>query len=156
MNSGAPASSPSLICALDITMSTCTLATSRRLLSERSTNTFEFLVMPFGLINTPTTFHALMNDILSSFLLRFVLVFFYDILIYNSTWHEHLWRVRMVFQELRRRHLVLKRSKGIFGVESVTYLGHMISAVGVGMDKQKVVAVAEWPVPQSVRAVGLF
>jgi hypothetical protein len=37
---------------------------------------FEFLVMPFGLTNAPANFQALMNDVLCSFLRRFVLVFF--------------------------------------------------------------------------------
>jgi hypothetical protein len=36
---------------------------------------FEFLVMPFGLTNAPTTFQALMNDILQDFIRVFVLVF---------------------------------------------------------------------------------
>jgi hypothetical protein len=38
----------------------------------------------------------------------------------------------------------------------VAYLGHVISKEGVVMDLEKVCAVLDWPVPESVRAVRAF
>jgi hypothetical protein len=61
---------------------------------------FEFLVMPFGLCNTPATFQAMMNEVLHPFLQRLVLVFFDNISIYSSSWSEHLRHARHVFEKL--------------------------------------------------------
>jgi len=66
--------------------------------------------MPFGLINAPSTFQALMNEVLRPFLRRCVLVFFDDILIFSRTETEHLQHVRAVLSTLRQHGLVLKRS----------------------------------------------
>jgi hypothetical protein len=98
--------------------------------------------MSFGLCNAPATFQALMNDILRVFLRRFVLVFFDDILIYSSTWADHLRHLRAVLV-LRQHRLFVKRSKCAFGVDSISYLGHIISAAGVAMDPAKVQAVLD-------------
>jgi hypothetical protein len=70
---------------------------------------------------------------------RFVLVFFDDILIYSSSWAEHLQHIAVVLNELRAHSLHLKRSKCSFGAPSVAYLGHVISAEGVAMDADKAV-----------------
>jgi hypothetical protein len=94
-----------------------------------------------------------MNEVLQCFLRRFVLVFFDDILIYNPSWSEHLWHVRLVFDKLHEHQLYLKR---FFGERHVAYFGHVISTEGVAMDEQKVESVLTWSVPNSVRAMRAF
>jgi hypothetical protein len=67
-----------------------------------------------------------------------VLVFFDDILIYNSTWIEHLQHVRLILQVMRHNKLVVKQSKCSFGASSADYLSHIISNGMVAMDVTKV------------------
>jgi hypothetical protein len=117
---------------------------------------FEFLVMSFGLCNAPATFQALINDVLRAYLRQFVLVFFDDILIYNSSWANHLRHLCDILSVLRQHCLFVKRSKYAFGVDTVAYLGHTISASSVAMDPTKVQAIRDWPQPCSARAVHGF
>lgn len=82
--------------------------------------------------------------------------FFYDILIYSSSWVDHLRHVRIILCTLQEHQLYLKPSKCEFGMTSVAYLGHVISKDGVAMDQQKVQAMLDWHEPQSVKAVQAF
>jgi len=117
---------------------------------------FEFLVMPFGLSNAPSTLQALMNLVLKPFLRRCVLVFFDDILVYSSSWTEHLQQLRAVLDVLRAHQLHLKKSKCSFAMPTVQYLCHVISHEGVAMDTSKVAAVQSWPQPRSARGLRGF
>eukprot|EP00253_Pinus_taeda_P002660 PITA_02660 len=112
---------------------------------------YEFLVMPFGLNNAPSTFQGLMNSIFKPFLRKFVLVFFDDILIYNKSWKDHVEHVHRVLQLLEEKQLYEKRSKCFFGVQEVEYLGHIVSHEGVKVDPSKIKAIKEWKIPTSIK-----
>jgi len=99
---------------------------------------YEYLVMPFGLCNAPSTFQALMNEIFWPLLCKSVLVFFNDILVYSSSWSEHIQHVSEVFSLLQQHKLVVKYKKCEFGQKELEYLGHMISGDGVKVDRTKI------------------
>nr|GEW50091.1 retrotransposon protein, putative, unclassified [Tanacetum cinerariifolium] len=88
---------------------------------------YEFLIMPFGLTNTPSTFQALTNEIFKAFLRKFTLVFFDDILVYSQTMEEHAAYLQMVLETIRRHKLYAKLSKSVFRTTHVEYLGYVIS-----------------------------
>ena len=50
---------------------------------------FEFMVVPFGLINALATFMTLMHDIFHEFLDKFAIIYIDDILIYSKSMEEH-------------------------------------------------------------------
>ena len=112
--------------------------------------------MPFGPSNTPSTFQSLMNEIFKAHLRKFIFVFFDDILIYSSTWVEHLKHVRIAFSILRAHHLVVKKEKCQFGHTQIKYLGHIICQNGVNVDLEKIKVMMEWPKPTIIKALRGF
>jgi hypothetical protein len=112
---------------------------------------YEFCVMAFGLTGAPSTFQGAMNATLAPGLRKFVIVFFDDILVFSPSLETHIEHLQQVFDWLRRDQWKLKKSKCTFAKQSISYLGHVMSAEGLSTDPAKVRAVAEWPVPTSVK-----
>ncbi|XP_057416557.1 uncharacterized protein LOC130711103 [Lotus japonicus] len=117
---------------------------------------YEFMVMPFGLMNAPSTFQSLMNEVFKHMLRRGVLVFFDDILVYSKDWANHLSQLEQVLQVLHKQGLTANQKKCSFTQRTVEYLGHMISEQGVAVDPNKIVSVVKWPTPTNVKGVRGF
>jgi hypothetical protein len=99
--------------------------------------------MPFCLTNAPSTFQSSMNYIFRPVLIKFVLIFFNDILIYNKSWKEHVHHVDMVLKLLEEQQLYENPSKCAFGFQEVKYLGHIVSHGGVKVDPIKIKSMME-------------
>jgi hypothetical protein len=117
---------------------------------------YEFLVMPFGLCNAPSTFQNTVNTLFQQYLRQFVIVFFDDILVYSKTWEEHISHLETVFTCLLDNNFFLKDSKCTFAQESISYLGHVVSVNGVGPDKEKIEAMVQWPVSTTLKQLRGF
>ena len=61
---------------------------------------YEFLMMPFGLMNTLVAFMDLMNKIFHPYLDQFLIVFIDDILVYSKNAKEHAFHLWIVLQTL--------------------------------------------------------
>ena len=117
---------------------------------------YEFNVMPFGLTNAPATFQRVMECILSGLNNSECLIYLDDVIVFSTSFQEHLQRLQTVLTKLRDAGLLLKLSKCKFAQEEVPYLGFIVSSKGVRPNPDKVKAVLDYPNPANPKALRQF
>lgn len=118
---------------------------------------YEFNVMSFGLTNAPSSFMALMHDVLSGLVDRSVVVYLDDIIIYTRGSHaDHRSKVEEVLQRLQKHSLIVNQKKCSFFQSAVDFLGFRVSRDGVEMESQKVQAILNLGAPRTLKQVRSF
>ncbi|ESK81835.1 reverse transcriptase-rnase h-integrase [Moniliophthora roreri MCA 2997] len=118
---------------------------------------FEPTVMFFGLSNSPATFQAFMNDILSDFINEgWCVVYMDDILLFSKDPDEHRNRTEQLMHRLQEHDLFLKPEKCEFEVTEVVFLGMVIRPGYIAMDPVKLAGIVDWEPPQTVKGVRAF
>jgi hypothetical protein len=91
-----------------------------------------------------------MSQIFRKQLQKFLLVFFYDLLIYSKTSEEHLAHLEEILSIMDEHSLYSKESKCEFGMILILYLGNIFSAHGFQVHREKIQAILDWPPPKDI------
>lgn len=110
---------------------------------------YEFLKMPFGLKNAPSTFQRVMDNVLRDLIGKVCLVYMDDIIIYSTSLQEHLVNLRKVFNALQKYNLKIQLDKSEFLCKEVAFLGHLVTSEGVKPNPDKIIAIKNWPIPKT-------
>lgn len=108
---------------------------------------YEYVRMPFGLKNAPSTFQRLMNYVLRNYNNRICIVYMDDILIFSSSIEEHTKNIRTIFSVLRRANLKIQVDKCNFMKKETDYLGYVLTENGVQPNPDKIQKILNLTLP---------
>ncbi|MBW0546157.1 hypothetical protein O181_085872 [Austropuccinia psidii MF-1] len=99
---------------------------------------YEYLMMPFGIKNTPSPFQRMMNEIFPEELSEGWLISDIDeIIVCSKTWEEHMYRLSRVLGKIQSLNMKISSKKSHFGFRELKALGHVVCGLSLGIDKTK-------------------
>lgn len=117
---------------------------------------WEYVRMPFGLKNAPSTFQRVMDNVLREFLYKFCFVYMDDVIIFSKSLHEHRLHLKQIFQKFREYNLKVQLDKSEFLRKEVAFLGHVITPDGIKPNPSKIKAVQDYPLPKTIKEIRSF
>ena len=109
---------------------------------------YKFTSMPFGVKNAPIIFQELMQKTLYD-TTEFATAYMDDVVIYSSTWEEHLKHITMVLDRLQTANLTVYPSKCMWGGTTMTFLGHQVGDGKMTLPEHRVEALAQYQMPMT-------
>ena len=117
---------------------------------------FQFKWMPFGLTNGPPIFQCIMQSVLSPYLWLFCLVYIDNIVVYSTSYEEHIKHLDRVLGAIEKAGLTLSPAKCHLFYPLIVLLGHKVLRLGLSMRNERVKAVLELECPQKVSQLQTF
>lgn len=116
---------------------------------------YQFKRMAFGLQGAPATFQTMMDKLVDG-LGSFANAYLDDLVIYSSTWEEHLQHLWVAFQHPEEAGLTAKPKKCQLGMTQCIYLGHVVGGGQVKPECSKIEAMEKFERPKMKRDVHTF
>lgn len=84
------------------------------------------------------------------------LVYLNDIIVYSTSFQEHIKKLRKVFDRLREAKFKVQIDNTEFLRKEVAYLGHVVTSERVKPNPEKIVAITNFPVPKTPKEIKSF
>ncbi|MBW0568942.1 hypothetical protein O181_108657 [Austropuccinia psidii MF-1] len=118
---------------------------------------FEYIRMPFGIKNAPSHCQRMMNTIFPEELSEgWLIIHIDDIIVLSETLDSHLTRLERVLQKIVKLNMKIYSKRCHFAYSQLKALGHVVSGLSLGIDKNKVEAVLLKPMPQTKEEMQSF
>ena len=108
---------------------------------------WQWRVLPFGFISSPTVFERLMERVFAGLTFLILLIYLDDIIVYSKIFKEHLENLKVVFERLKNANLKLNPKKCNLLCTKVAFLGHEVSEQVIATDPAKFQPVRDLPRP---------
>ncbi|MBW0508241.1 hypothetical protein O181_047956 [Austropuccinia psidii MF-1] len=118
---------------------------------------YEYLRIPFGIKNAPSHYQRMMNYIFPTELSEgWLIIYINDIIICSDSFSWHLERLSRVLEKAAGVNMKISLKKCNFDFEELKALGHIVSGLSLGIDKNKFAAVLIKPIPQNKKEMMSF
>ena len=113
-------------------------------------------VAPMGFTNVPPAFQRLMWKVFEGYAGKFAEILIDDIIIYSSTFEEHLGHLELALQHLEESKLCLKAEKCQFATSKIVVWGYTVDGYGVSVDPHLANKLQAMQIPKNVGGVHTF